>query len=327
MDFQSLKQMTPRKAILFVLILCFAFAFGIIIFLSLFAQNSMGLSGATLGAPAMYTGAISADESGMNVQAKRMMNGVSAESYMPEPPSVTSAPLAQSMVIKSGELAMRVDDVDLSIKKIDAIRIEVGAQIGNSTVSDYQSMRQGNVTLWIPSVQFESVMERIKGVAFHVTNERVTATDVSAQFVDLEARLRNLRSTEAQYLEIMKRSGSISDVLQVTSALSQTRQSIEQLQGQQNHLSRQVALSSLHISLTQEISSAVISNEWRPLAVLKNSTRETLRSLTAFVDQVIVFLVYLPVLLLKLVFWGGLLYVVVRVAKKLYVHLKGSALP
>ncbi len=328
MDMTSLKQMTPKRAVLFVFLLLATFIFGVSIWGIIgYNQHSLGLSGSiSEGMPAMYAGSAPSDVEGSAKMAYVGGRQMNEDMAMPAPQG-SGVPEAQSMIIKSAELTLKVEDVDVSAKQIDAIRRELGGQVGNSSVSDYYNTRQGDITLWIPSDKFDRALESIKKVALRVTNERITSSDVSAQFVDLEARLRNLHSTEAQYLEIMKRSGTISDILQVTNVLSQTRQSIEQLQGQKNHLARQVAMSSMHITLTQEIASVVTKNEWRPLSVFKNSARETLRDLTRFVDQLIVFLVNLPLFLLKIAFFGVLFYALFRLAQMLYRHLKGPSLP
>lgn len=333
MDISALKQMTPKKVALFVALLLVAFIVGVIAWGIIgYSQSSLGLSGSIsqgTAAPSMFANPMrmeSDSSAKMAYDSTREME-MNAGVAMPAPIPGSGAPAATSLIIKNANLTLVVEDVDKSAKAIDQIRAQYGGQVGNASISDYYSSRQGDITLWIPSAQFDTALESIKKIALRVTSEQITSTDVSAQFVDLGARLKNLHATELQYMEIMKRSGTINEILQVTSVLSQTRQQIEQLQGQMNHLSRQVALSSVHITLTQEIASVVSKNEWRPLAVFKNSARETLRDLTNFVDSVIVLLVSLPLFLLKLAFWGGLIYGIWRAARVLYRHLKGLSLP
>ncbi len=251
----------------------------------------------------------------------------SARMIMPPIAGGNAAPTPTPMIIKNADLTLLVEDVDASAKTIDQIRIEFGGQVGSVSINDYYSTRRGDITLWVPSAQLDSVIARIKSVALRVTSEHVSASDVSAQFVDLEARLRNQVATEAQYVQILKRSGTIADVLSVQRELSQTREVIEQLQGQLNYLSRQVALSSIHLTLTQEVSSAVSLDEWRPLAVMKSAFHSTLRDLTGFADFVLTLLVRLPVFLLEIAFWGGLVYALWRLSTKVYRHLMGSSLP
>ena len=140
----------------------------------------------------------------------------------------------------------------------------------------------------------------------------------------MEARLKNLRATEAQYQLILRQSGKIGEVLEVTRELSNTRSQIEQLVGQINYLSRQVDLSSINISLAQEASPSELSNEWRPIATLKAAAKDTLRGLTNFIDSLLVLVVWLPLLALKFAFYALIVYAIWRIARFVYRRMNDS---
>ncbi len=323
----SLKQGALLVALLLV-------AFFVVSFVREMTSNSLGLSG-TLSAPMAPSFVMQRDQVESDGYAMGMSKGGVADiasmmnenSIAPYPTPQGDAPASVSKIVKNAELALLVEDIDTAAKLIDGVRAQNGGQIGNSSFGNYGSSRTGDITIWVPSENFDKALSAIKDGALRVNNERILVSDVSAQFVDLEARLKNMKATEAQYLEIMKRSGSIADILNVTNQLSQTRQTIEQLQGQLDHLSRQVALSSIHITLTEEVTPMLSKDEWRPLAVVKAASRETLRDLTQFVDMVLVFLVKLPLLLLQLAFWGVLAYVIWRLGSFAYARVTGVRLP
>lgn len=60
-------------------------------------------------------------------------------------------------------------------------------------------------------------------MAVKVNSEKTDAQDVTKQYVDLEARIRNLRAQEAQYLEIMRSAKKVQDMLDVSEKLSEVR--------------------------------------------------------------------------------------------------------
>jgi hypothetical protein len=78
----------------------------------------------------------------------------------------------------------------------------------------------------------------------------VTAQDVSAQIVDVQARLNNARRTESDLLKIMDRQGKIEDVLAAEQQLAQVREQVEELDGQLQATKHQVAYSTIDVSLT-----------------------------------------------------------------------------
>lgn len=322
---------SPQRILLFIVLAT------IVLFAASFIrgmmQSSLGFPGSIgVSAPSVFLAPqmdyAQTAEYSMKNDATRGMPYESDIGIMPIPPTPGGdAPAGVSKIIKNADLTLLVEDIDDAAQLIERVRVQYGGQAGNASFGHYVSSRTGDITIWVPSDNFDKALRDIKNGALSVTNERVTVSDVSAQFVDLEARLKNMRATEAQYLEIMKRSGSIPDILSVTRELSQTRQTIEQLQGQLNYLSRQVALSSIHATLTEEVAPTLSKDEWRPLAVIKAASRETLRDLTRFVDTLLVLLVKLPLLLLQLAFWGGILYGLWRFGSFVYARISSPRLP
>ena len=73
--------------------------------------------------------------------------------------------------------------------------------------------------------------------------------DVTAEFTDLESRLRNAQATERQLLEIMGRAETVEDTLAVQRELGAVREQVEVFQGQLNVLASQTSLSTITIYL------------------------------------------------------------------------------
>lgn len=105
----------------------------------------------------------------------------------------------------------------------------------------------------VPQNQFESTLDKLAQLGT-VQSRIITATDVAAQLVDYEARLRNQKKTESTLLGIMERSGSVGDVLKVAQELSNVRQSVEQISGQLKSLQNQVAYSTIDLDLEAAVS-------------------------------------------------------------------------
>lgn len=306
---------TPKKVVKWTLfVVAFFFLYSYFSGSMPMHSQSLGLSGSvTTSAPPMFNVA-GREYEDKSIAYDRMAIAESAPAYdgggdymMPAPlPTSPAAPAAVSKIVKNGNLALLVKNVDDAALSISQLRVALMGQPGNENFAQYGSSgRRGDITIWVPSERFDEAMSAIKKLSLRVDSENVSVQDVSAQYVDLESRLKNLKAAEAQYQDIMKRSGKISEVLEVTRALNQTRAEIEQTQGQMDYLSRQVALSSIHISLTQEaVPGSVVSNEWRPFTVIKAAWSSTLSDLTDAIDMFLVLLVRLPVLIIYLGFWA-----------------------
>ncbi len=335
----EMKSITPKRVIIGI-VLVVVFVFVTSYFRNMMMPTSLGLSGSvtTSAAPMMYGGfAKSAAMRMQGIQVADSYDG-GAPSYnaaseiaypvdAPVPTSPAAPPLGDAKIIKSGNLSLLVKNTEDTAAQVDAIRVSLGGQPGNASFREYSpGVKSGNITIWVPAEKFDTAMGEIKKLSLRVENESVNVQDVSAQFVDISSRLKNLHAAEAAYVEIMKRSGKISEVLEVTRALNDTRSQIEQLQGQLDYLSRQVALSSIDVYLSQEAIPGAVTNEWRPLTVLKSAAKQALGDLTEFIDMLLVMLVHLPIMLLYLAWYGLWLWLVYRAACYMYRRLKASSM-
>ncbi len=133
-----------------------------------------------------------------------------------------------------------------------------------------------------------------------VENEKLQAEDVTKQYVDQAARLRNLRAQETQYLGILKQAKTVKDTLEVSDKLNDARGEIEQQQAEFEALSKQVETVALAISLRAEADAKVFGLNWRPLYQLKIAARQGLDSVGDYAAAMAAFLFYLPTVLLWL---------------------------
>lgn len=117
--------------------------------------------------------------------------------------------------------------------------------------SDDRTKPEMTVTLSVrvPAAQFNQVMDEIRAVGARVIQEKVTGQDVTEEFMDLEARIKNQKALELQFLEIMKRAGKVDDALSVQRELAEVRTEIEKLEGRRRFLENQSSLSTINVTL------------------------------------------------------------------------------
>jgi hypothetical protein len=106
-----------------------------------------------------------------------------------------------------------------------------------------------NLVVRVPASQFNQVMEEVRAVGTRRIQEKVTGQDVTEEFMDLEARIKNQKALELQFLEIMKRAGKVEDALSVQTELAEVRTEIEKLEGRRRFLENQASLSTINLTL------------------------------------------------------------------------------
>ncbi len=199
----------------------------------------------------------------------------------PVPNLPPSSVASQPQLRKQANLTVVLTDLDAASQQVQQIIVQArGNLLG---LQDHRSpegiAHQISLTLRVPQIQLDSVLADIR-VLGTVQQQSITAEDVSDQLVDLEARLKNLRRSEAALLEIMERSGEIADVLEVSRELSTVRESIERMAAQQQSLERQVAYSYIYLTLKSPTSEGM---PLRPVGeTLGNTWKAATRSAKAF---------------------------------------------
>ncbi len=240
------------------------------------------------------------------------------------PASTASIDVSKRKIVKNANLSIIVRKLDDAIASIKAIAADLGGFVENLTLSEdgivplysrnvKESLaRSGSIVVRIPTDKIETALARIKGEAIKISSESITNQDVTEQFIDLEAQLRNLKREEESYLKIFDRATKIEDVLNVSSRLSEVRGRIEQLQGQINYLSRSIDMSTIAVSLTSEADVEVFGVVWSPIVVVKEAIRNMLQSIVGYVDTLIRFVFALPIFLLWIATALGALFLLFK---------------
>lgn len=194
-------------------------------------------------------------------------------------------------IIHKAELDLRVANCAETLKKIEALAAAESGFLESSTLAE----NSAKITLRVPSARFDAVRGKLRDLALRVRQDSVTAADVTKQYFDREARLRNLRAEEQQFLDVMKRAHTVPDVLAVTKQLAETRGEIERADADFRHLRDQIDMAEIDVQLYLDASD---SAHWSPGASVKSAFTELLQSLSSFGDFLIWLVVNLPLLVL-----------------------------
>lgn len=225
--------------------------------------------------------------------------------------------LSTRKIVRNGSLELLVSDVGQSINKISSIVNEVGGFVEKSTQTN-SGGHSANLTVRVPAGRLDQVVAKVKGLATTIDRESVEVRDVTREYIDLDARLRNAQAEEAQFLQIMKRAATIKDTLDVTEKLSDVRGRIEEMQGEMKFLTAQIEMSSLEIALHADSDAAVAGIHWRPLRQAKIAMAEMVSGLADWADAVIAFLINLPLIGVWLLSIVVLVLLAVRILRFLW---------
>ncbi|HVA59552.1 MAG TPA: DUF4349 domain-containing protein [Mycobacteriales bacterium] len=167
------------------------------------------------------------------------------------PGSVSSVPVAGPRVVKTGSVDLTVGrtQVGPTLTRIESVAAGDGGYVASSDSQEGGTDPSGQVTLRVPAGQFESAVAAIRGLG-KVTSAGESGQDVTAQYVDLGARISALQASRSTYLEILAKATTIGDILAVQQQIDAVQQQLEQLQGQQKLLGDQSDFGTLTVSVS-----------------------------------------------------------------------------
>ncbi|MBC8066679.1 MAG: DUF4349 domain-containing protein [Chlorobia bacterium] len=169
------------------------------------------------------------------------------------PAAAPTAAFAQPRYqIKTANLSVEVVDVPKAQQDAENIAKAVNGRVESSQKSDDEgTLASAELTFRVPVANFETAVNRIRKLG-RVLNDGLTGQDVTGQVVDAEARMKVMKAEEDQYVELLKATKKIGEVLSVKERLSQVRQEIESLEATRKVLKDQSAESTIHLSLTEK---------------------------------------------------------------------------
>jgi cell division protein FtsL len=202
--------------------------------------------------------------------------------------------------IRNGLMDLVVKNPRDTSDKIRQLTERAGGFLVSSEIYGYQDASTASLQVRVPTTKFEEVRGEIRKLGLRVESEKLEAQDVTKQYVDEAARLRNLRAQEMQYLGILKQAKTVKDTLEVSERLNAVRGEIEQQQAEFDALSKQVETVALTISLRAAEEAQVFGLQWRPLYQLKLAARQGIDGVGEYAAAMAAFLCYLPTVLLWL---------------------------
>jgi hypothetical protein len=170
------------------------------------------------------------------------------------------APQDPALIIHTGTMDIEVTDLRASIDQARAIVAGVGGNVSASHESNTDGNHSASITFRIPAARWDEAVAALRGVG-DLKNEDTDAEDVTAQVIDLDARITNLRASETALQAIMDRAGTITDVLKVQAELTKVRGDIESMTAQRDHLADQAALGTLEVRFNMPVAAADVATQ------------------------------------------------------------------
>jgi hypothetical protein len=172
------------------------------------------------------------------------------------------------MIIRTASMYLVVEDVARAIEQITQLATTYKGFVVSSNSWQERDRMMGNIAIRVEVANFDNAMRALRGMAVEVRSESTTGQDVTEEYTDLDAKLRNLEAAEAQLLKLMEeKTEKVTDILEVQRELVKTRGEIEQTKGRMQYLEKSSSMSLIQINLEQSKLTVEFSAEPRSVKV------------------------------------------------------------
>jgi hypothetical protein len=157
--------------------------------------------------------------------------------------------LKNKKIIKDGSISIKVKEIELAKKRMDAIIKSYDAYYENESFENSETTVSYRLKIRVPAKQFEVFLKASEKVEGEITFKNIDARDVTEEYVDGEIRLTSKKLFRNRYYQLLGKAGKVDDMLAIEENIRALQEEIESQEGQLKFLDDQITYSTLDVYL------------------------------------------------------------------------------
>ncbi|ASQ91244.1 hypothetical protein CHL67_10265 [Prosthecochloris sp. GSB1] len=154
-------------------------------------------------------------------------------------------------IIREGQITFETFDLGKTRSLIDTLLQRHESYLSSDEQYKFDDRIEQRLVLRVPADNFGALLADLEQNVERFDSKRVSARDVTEEYIDVSQRLRVKRETEKRYLEVLSKAKNVSDILEAERYIGQVRSEIESLEGRLQYLENRIGFSTLTISFYQ----------------------------------------------------------------------------
>ena len=164
-------------------------------------------------------------------------------------------PKTSRKVIRNAELSIEVASPAAAESKVSSLIEGLGGYVASSdreVVADEGARAEArvNLSLRVPAERLDEVLREIKKLGRGAETEKIGSEDVTDEYIDVEARVKNQRHLEEQLVGILAQANNVDSALKVHQELTNVRTEIDRLEGRKRFLDTETSLAKISVTLS-----------------------------------------------------------------------------
>lgn len=176
-----------------------------------------------------------------------------SDSSTASPTTITQFVDWDKKIIKNGSLKFEVKKFDDFNKDVRNKLKKHGAYVGQEDNYQHEDRRELSMQIKVPVAQFDALMNELGTADSKQVERSIKAEDVTEQVVDTKSRLEAKKEMRLKYLEFLKQSKNMKEVLEVQAEINSIQEEIESAAGRIQYLSKNAAYSTISLSFFEPV--------------------------------------------------------------------------
>jgi len=176
-----------------------------------------------------------------------------ADTYRAAESEATAPATANRKLIRNAQVELEIVNFEDTVQKITVFTSEEKGYVATGgSQKQANGKLKGQVVVKVLPENLDRFLQKIRGLG-ELKNQTLGTEDVTKQYFDTDARVKNARVMEQRLIDILKKkSDDVNDLLQVEKELGRVREEIEKMQGELKYWDSQVQFATVTISLSEK---------------------------------------------------------------------------
>lgn len=155
-------------------------------------------------------------------------------------------------IIKNGDMMMDVGDIKSAQEKVQGLVKSNKGYIQNENYSNNERETTVSMEIRIPNQNFDQLVNSFSDGIGSITQKNIRVEDVTEEYTDVSIKLENKKIYLEKYRDLLKRSASTKDLLEIQENIRGLEDEIDVSEGRLRYIDDQVNYSTLNLTLTKE---------------------------------------------------------------------------
>ncbi len=157
-------------------------------------------------------------------------------------------------IIKTADYRIEVEDVKASYAAIEPLVKKNKGYITNMNETNNRYNINNSMTIRVPQENFDQLLIAISEVSIFEDYKRINASDVTAEYLDVQTRLENKKLVRDRYIDVLKnKAKTVEEIILAEETIRRIQEEIEAKEGRLKYLKNQTSLSTINLDMYQTI--------------------------------------------------------------------------